>query len=382
MTINSAPALSDAALLAETIRVAEVERRSTSQLLALLAEVDTRKLYLGQGYPSLFAWCTEVLHLSEPSAYGRITAARAARRYPVILTCLADGSVTLTTVSLLAAHLTDDNHEALLGAARRRSKRDVERLVAGLDPQPDVAASVRRLPVAAGHQHGTPDLVESDAASTNETRAAPAHLMAHAGAIERSGPSLRSELRAAVVVPLSATRYLLKVTLSQEAHAKLGRIQDLLRHTVPTGDPAAIVDRALTVLLDQLEKTRHAATLRPRPRRSARSNSTTTSRHVPAPVKRAVWTRDEGRCAFVGEDGRCRATGCLEFHHVVPFALGGPTSIENLQLRCRAHNGYEAEQALGRHAGVRSPLRRRTLSGQSSGPLGAPRSLTPLDTAG
>ena len=83
MTNNSAPALSDAALLAETIRVAETERRSTSQLIALLAEMDTRRLFLGQGYPSLFAWCTQVLHLSESSAYSRITAARAARRLPV-----------------------------------------------------------------------------------------------------------------------------------------------------------------------------------------------------------------------------------------------------------------------------------------------------------
>ena len=156
------------------------------------------------------------------------------------------------------------------------------------------------------------------------------------------------------MAPLSPDRYLLKVTLSQETHAKLARIQDLLRHSVPTGDPAAIVDRALTVLLAQLEKAKHASTERPRPRPSARPGRTTSSRHVPATVKRAVWTRDEGRCAFVGQDGRCRATGFLEFHHVVPFARGGPTSVENLQLRCRAHNAYEAARDLGTHAGLLS----------------------------
>ncbi len=81
------------------------------------------------------------LRLSEPAAYSRITAARAARRYPEIFTRLADGDVTLTTVTVLAAPLTDENHEALLEATCGKSKRDVERLVASLVPQPDIASS-------------------------------------------------------------------------------------------------------------------------------------------------------------------------------------------------------------------------------------------------
>ena len=71
------------------------------------------------------------------------------------------------------------------------------------------------------------------------------------------------------------------------------------------------------------------------------------SRHVPAAVRRRVWKRDQGQCAFVGDSRRCTERGFLEFHHVVPFADGGPTTAENLQLRCRAHNVYEAEQHFG-----------------------------------
>jgi hypothetical protein len=51
--------------------------------LALLAQVDRRRLYLGLDYSSLFAYCTQVLHLSEPAAYSRITAARAAAKWPL-----------------------------------------------------------------------------------------------------------------------------------------------------------------------------------------------------------------------------------------------------------------------------------------------------------
>jgi hypothetical protein len=60
-------------------------------------------------------------------------------------------------------------------------------------------------------------------------------------------------------------------------------------------------------------------------------------------VKRAVWVRDLGRCAFVGTDGRrCNERAFVEFHHVRPYAAGGEATAENIQLRCRRHNGYEA----------------------------------------
>ena len=44
----------------------------------------------------------------------------------------------------------------------------------------------------------------------------------------------------------------------------------------------------------------------------------------------------------VGAHGRCTEIGFLEFHYVVPFSIGGEATIENFQLRRRAHNQYEA----------------------------------------
>ena len=140
--------LSDRELLAETHRLADCERHATAHVSAALIEVDARKLCLGEGCTSLVTYCTQVLHFAEHAAYGRIEAARAARRLPAILDQLADGSLTLTAVGLLAAHLTQENHVALLAAARHKSKRDVERMVAGLRPLPSVPSSVRKLPVA------------------------------------------------------------------------------------------------------------------------------------------------------------------------------------------------------------------------------------------
>lgn len=126
--------LSDDRLVDVVQRLAATERRATAALIQSLMELDARRLYLGAGCSSLFTYCTRVLHLAEGAAYNRIEAARAARRFPPIIEALADGSLTLTAVRLLTPHLTEDNHLGVLASARHKSKVDVERLVASLNP--------------------------------------------------------------------------------------------------------------------------------------------------------------------------------------------------------------------------------------------------------
>jgi hypothetical protein len=326
--ICSLHALSDAALLAEVKRLTACERTATARLVAALAELDERRLYLGEGFSSLFTYCTQALHLSEHAAYTRIGVARAVREFPAILQLLADGDIHLTALRLLAPHLTADNYQDALASARHRSKREVEEIVARLRPQPDAPAVVRKLPVARPAVLPVSEAgVIAASAERNDPIAVPPPPVAP---------------KPPIVAPLAPERYKVQLTVSKDTYDKLRRVQDLLRHSVPNGDLAAIFDRALSVLLEDLERTKCAAAKRPRAARSP-----VTSRHVPAAVKRAVWERDGGRCAFVGAAGRCAETGFLEFHHVVPFAAGGETSVENLELRCRAHNAYEAEQYFG-----------------------------------
>ena len=217
----------------------------------------------------------------------------------------AEGEVTLTSINLLAAHLTDDNHESLLDAARQASRRDVERLVASLHQQPDIPASVRRVPGAASRERhaGAPEptnvprvalLIGSETASPLPVPVSAVH----------PSPSLARAAARQAVAPLAADRYLLRLTIDASTHAKLERARDLLRHTIPHGDPAFIIDRALTVLVEQLEKRKAGRLSRPEGGVSAMGARSTTRRtrssakrlrrrHVPAAVKRAVWTRDD-----------------------------------------------------------------------------------------
>jgi hypothetical protein len=338
--------LSDSSLIAEVKRLAADEHRTTAALIASLAEVDARRLYLGEGCASLFAYCTRVLHLSEHAAYTRIEAARTVRRFPIVLQRLEDGDLTLTAVTLLRPHLADENCAELLDKARHATKRDVEHLVASIAPRRDARVMVRRLPQAVETTAVTPAtaplvLPNADAAAAPSSGETQSRQSADATA-----PVVPPRPQAAKVQPLAPERYRVQFTVSRATHDKLRRAQDLLRHAVPNGDPAEIFDRALTLLLIQLERKKLAQATAPRPLSKAKRKG----RHIPASVRRRVWARDGGRCAFEGREGRCGETGFLEFHHVVPFARGGEATVENLQLRCRAHNSYEAVQEFGDRA--------------------------------
>ena len=138
--------MEDRALLDAAKHLVIEEHLATAALLRALMEIDTRRLYLGEGCASMFSYCTQVLHLAEGAAYNRIEAARAARGYPLILELFEQGAVTLTAVRLLAPHLTVENHVAVLGSATHKSKREIEELVCALKPRPDAPIVVRRLP--------------------------------------------------------------------------------------------------------------------------------------------------------------------------------------------------------------------------------------------
>jgi hypothetical protein len=331
--LQSLRRLTDDELVGRVRALTDREREDVVQVIAHLAELDTRDVHFRAGYASLFAYCRDALGLSEADAYNRIEVARAARRFPVVLDRLAEGAVNATAVRLLAPHMTVDNHEAVLESARGKSRSEVEELVARLAPRPDATTSLRRLPLGAASPPLA--LVSPTALSSSTDHASP------------PVPSPPWRAGGPVTSPLAPDRYRLVVTIGYATLQKLRLAKDMLRHAIPSGDEAAILDRALTALLEDLAKKKFAATENPRPGRPTAEGS----RHVPAEVKRTVWLRDAGRCAFVGEGGRrCTELGFLEFHHLKPYVVGGPATVQNIQLRCRRHNDYEARVFFGRPA--------------------------------
>jgi hypothetical protein len=255
-----------------------------------------------------------------------------ARRYPETVDMLADGRLSLTAVRILAPVLTDENHAEVFAAAAGKPKSAVEKIAAWLDPRPDVPSTIRKLTAAA-----------AAAVPERERIAAGAVPMGRPGA-----PSVPPAVggKRPEIAPLAPERYRVQFTIGEETERKLRPLQELLKREIPSGDPAAIFDRALTLLLEKVETRKQGLTPKPRIARPSKPGS----RHMPAAVRRDVQRSDGARCAYVAADGRrCTERAYLEYHHSrVPYAHGGEATAENIRLHCRTHNTYEGTLVFGR----------------------------------
>jgi hypothetical protein len=258
---------------------------------------------------------------------------------------LSEGALSLATVRLLSSHLTAENHQELLAAAAGKSKREVEELLVRYFPRPEVPSFVRKLPA--------PRALPAPSAATPQSAPTP---LAGAPPLVQPVPARRLVLR-----PLAPDRYEIRFTASAQTREKLRQAQDLLRHAIPSGDLAEVIDRALTVLLKELARKKFAATERPRASRGMAPGS----RDIAAKVRRVAWTRDHGTCAFVSKSGRrCNERAFIEFDHIHPHGARGEGTTENIRLLCRAHNAYESELFYGHGR----PAEGGTRPGTSSAP--------------
>ena len=318
--------LSDAQLLESLKAVCGEGRVVLARLLAHLIEVEERRIHLEAACPSMFQFCVRRLGMSEDEACRRIHAARLARRFPDLLVRIERGELTLSTVALLHDALTESNYAELVEAAAGKTKGEVQALLAKRSPSPDVPAAITIIPMQ------------------------PAIPLLGTSAVPPPAAAVTSQL-----MPLSETRHKVQFTASDQLRNKLERARDLMRHANADGDLAVVVERAMDLFLDKLEKRRLGKTTRPR---AAREESEGSS--VPSATRRAVFERDGERCTFTDAEGhRCPATTWLELDHIEARAFGGTSKLENLRVRCRAHNLLYAEQTFGKQHIERKTRERR-----------------------
>jgi hypothetical protein len=316
----------DAELLARLRRAVRGARTFTAELLAHLAEVEERRLHLRAACNSLFSYCVTELGFSEDEACRRIEVARLARRHPAIFELLANGQVSLSVVALLKPHITPENAAELLCGVQGKSVLQAREFLARRFPRGDVPSSVRKLPGSAppsAQPVTTPTrelftLAETSTPVQNVTlgaapRASAVALEPHSrsGAVQTGStecrhvsetpaptptrlPDRRSERS---LSPLAADRYAVRFTATGELKRKLEQARDLMRHALPDGDFAPLIERALDLLLDDLLRQRFGKTRRKPAHRPARPTSANMadarpSRHVSNAVRRAVFERD------------------------------------------------------------------------------------------
>src|SRR6266568_4761671 len=222
-----ADALDSAALARRLGELAGDERDVQVDFLFHLDAFDRRRGFLDAGYASLWEFCQRALHLREGAAGRRISAMRVLRRFPVLEGALREGRLCLSTVALLGPVLTPENLEVVVGQAAFRTRAEVDRLVASLQPRAAPKDGLRRV---AARPEGQRDSSSSLAVSLCSPAVRPlfstpaAREVAAEGGQEARAPS-RPEIR-----PVSADSYSLRVTVDTAFKDDLETLRCLLSH--------------------------------------------------------------------------------------------------------------------------------------------------------
>jgi len=349
--INPA-SLDSAALSRRLSQLAGDEREVQVEFLLHLAEYDLRRAYLEAGFGSIWDYITRFLHYREGAAQRRIKAARVLRRLPLLADALRDGRLCMTTVALLDPLLTEENAADLVARAAFKTKAEVEHLVVSLQPRDAPKDGVRKLSDRRDMQSAATLL----ASRPPEVELAGAAATSDAPLPEVLPPTPpRAEARP-TVRPVAADTYSLRVTIDAAFKRDLDQLTELLSHKVANGDLTAVLHEALRCAIDKHGKRKGAIEpAHKRQRKSPADRATAIGKPakvrepVAAEVRRQVWKRDDGRCAWIGPDGRrCGSKWRLELDHIHPAALGGPSTLDNMRVLCGAHNKLHAEQTFGR----------------------------------
>jgi 5-methylcytosine-specific restriction endonuclease McrA len=305
MNITNLGALSNVELVSSLEKLKGQEAETTLAVLYHLIELDKRGYYRDLGFSSLFYYCTKKLGYSESSAGRRITAARCMREFPELSEMFIENQVTLCSIAAAAMSLREKSARPadLCG----KSKREVEALVAKAAPA-----------LVKPRQEIKPLAVKAP------------EMPLFAAASEPSGAQLDQ-------APIE-DRVILKFSVTNSVYEKYEKVKARLSNSL--GANAMQLESVFEALIDNYLKV-------PRARTSKEFN--TDSRHIPESVKRAVRERDQERCSFVGPNGsRCPETHFLHFDHILPFALGGKSTAQNVRQLCSKHNALMAERYFGK----------------------------------
>jgi len=290
-----ASALENDELLKAVKRLTAEEKKIQYAFLCYLSEVDRRKLYATEGYPSLFAFLTEYLGYSESSALKRCQIVRKAIQLPELYFAIREGKLSLSAASRLCPCLSKENFEPLVSECERKPVRKVEEVLVKYFPKEEVKDSVKQK-----------------------------------------------------VTPLSIDQVSVHFTASTEFAEKLKVAQSHLAHKYPEGKIADTLNEALDALLKKFEPKPRSIPLE---KEEGRSLDT---RYIPRGIRNEVWERDGGQCSYVSSSGkRCSAKRFLQLDHIEPWVLGGSSHEATKRRRPVKSSLCSIHRDLGRRQHLR-----------------------------
>ena len=303
MALNS---LTDIELLNLIKEKAKHERSLTLEVINLIREVEKRRLYLHLNFGSLFEYVTKELGFEESAANRRISASRLIRDFPETESAIRDGSLSLSNIvqaqvfirreeKLKAQKLHRDEKKKVIDLVKNRSARSAKKILLKLSPEQVVLKETLR-------------------------QVAPEHVE-------------------------------VKVILNETVISDLEKLRKLLSHKNPNMTYAELIGELATMALKRLDPelkvSRKKSTQNEKtktPTSAVEQVEPSNSRYISQEVKSFVWKRDKGQCVFKESANHllCGSKYQLEYHHEIPFANGGHSTIENIKLHCKRHNIYRA----------------------------------------
>jgi len=385
LPLESIRSISDNMLVRSLERLRVRENRNLAGLLACLAEMEKRRLYLPRGYSSLFEFCTGHLKYSRFAAGRRIAAARAVARFPVLGKMISKGRLNLHAVSAVAGILTGENLREVIGRIAGRSSREVDAIAASYRPRKMLRDRVRPVfvmapPSADGsgaggetpspgagstespdHEDPRPHVDRGSAPGTGDdprgrATTGPAERDTRRGGGRTPHRGEHDGRDASRPVDISGGRterarickkFRMEFAVDTRFMERLEKIRELLSTRFPAG--IGFEDLFMLLMDDYIERNSpEARAARRKARSSSKAVADGRSRSIPRAVRDEVYLRDGGMCTFVSPDGRrCRSRWNLQIDHKVPVCRGGANSPDNLRLLCGRHNRMEAERLLG-----------------------------------
>ena len=321
-------------------RLVREERRITTEILWHLREVEERKIFVGEGYTSLFSYSVEGLKYSESAAYRRILAMRALRQIPELGAALEDGLLSLATVCLVQKHFSDQAKlkKLELDSADRAQLREQ-------------APAIIRAQAIESKKELLNAMIGKSKLECQKMLAA-------------LSPQALPQEKVRVV---SATHTEISFIADDRLMAKLKKVKDLSAHKNPNPTYAELIEMMADLTLNKIDpalarskktsssdtRAKQTVALAEVGAATATANRTEThsdssSRYyIPRPLKRLVWQNAHSQCTKITNGRRCTETRALEIDHIKPFVLDGTTTIENLRLLCRTHNQYRTRETFG-----------------------------------
>jgi len=313
--MNTLKILSDVDLLNQTITLVVEERKLTTKILWHLKEIEARKLFLTQGYSSLYEYAVQVLGYSESGAFRRISAMRLLKVVPELEAALDSGKLNLSKLTQAQEFFKHEEKEGngldldqkkeILFELEAKSTRECEKYLAGLNPD--------------------------------------------------SIPKERERI-------LTENQIEIRFVASDELLKKFARFKELDSHVAADPNYAELFERLVDLALKKkdhllrvkapLQKVRSPSAPNEAVSRNSEGKEAAISkspRFIPAKIKNYIWSRDEGKCTYRnGESGKvCGSRFQIQIDHRIPVAKGGQSNSENLRLVCRQHNILFAVQHFG-----------------------------------